>query len=497
MKSLAILILLCLSIQMFVCTEETFQKNQRILRELAESDETCLYALLDAGSSSTKIRLYKSVCRRTSQIPQLEALNLKNNEGKDQFAGKDKIKIGGRTIGLSKVAKNEFTEYFNNAFQTINDMKAFANLQTIKPFLFLRATAGLRLLPQDDQEKILSEVRNIFRQQQDFLFLDDNWAKIITGQEEGLFLWLSMNYAYKNIKHQNQQFDPSKTVAVIDIGGASAQTAFYSQSNSNKFLDLPEKTRVQIYSNTILGYGNDQIIQAVLDKNGFESCFQNSSDGLFNQLKNSTGLNVTVIGNYDFVKCTNIMLEIMQINDCNYLNNNSDKDCSKNSKLNKLTDQKQIIGASSIFYAKDELYKKFNMSGDTIRLKEFREKVQEYCKQDLLQAQYDENNRLFTSCIQMMWVSTFLIDGLGLLNNEVTAIMKYENYNVDWSIGSLIYDINTLQCDYIDIGECTDKIQIQDANLEREESEFKTPSSSLVINSFFSLFILFIANLLV
>ncbi|KAL4455362.1 hypothetical protein ABPG74_012514 [Tetrahymena malaccensis] len=495
MKNLAILILLCLSIQMFVCKNQTFDQNQRILRELAESQDTCLYVLLDAGSSSTKIRLYSSVCRRSSQIPKLQALVPKKADGSDLFP--DKITISDKSVPLTAVDLTEaaFSDYFNVAFKIINDMKQNYNFN-IKPFLFLRATAGLRLLTQDQQEKILNLVRVTFRQQTNFYFLDDSWVKIITGEEEGLFLWLSVNYAYQNIKNQNtQQFDISKTVAVIDIGGASAQTAFSSTFN-NKILDLPEKTRVQIYSTTFLGYGNDQIIASVLGLPSFANCFQ-KTDGFTIKLKDQQKNDVEVNGDYDFVKCTNAMLSLLKITDCEYKSDNSVVDCSASSKLKKLTNEKEIIGASSIFYAKNDLYAYLNLKGDIINLKEFREQVQQYCKQDLTQAQYDKQKRVFTSCIQMMWVSTFLIDGLGLLNKQVTAIKKYDNYNVDWSIGSLIYDINTLQCDYLKISECTDKISIQDANLEREDSDFVTPTSSLVINSFFSVVILLIANLLV
>ncbi|EAS04668.2 GDA1/CD39 nucleoside phosphatase family protein (macronuclear) [Tetrahymena thermophila SB210] len=494
MKNLTIFILLCLSIQMFVCKNEAFDRNQRILRELAETQDTCLYVLLDAGSSSTKIRLYKSVCRRSSQIPQLEALTIpKDKDGKDLFA--DKIKVGdNKKNALTDVVLTEtdFTNYFDVAFKIISDMKQYYKFD-IKPFLFLRATAGLRLLPQQQQEQILNLVRTVFRKQDSFYFLDDSWVKIITGEEEGLFLWLSVNYAYQKIKHQNiQQFDVSKTIAVIDIGGASAQTAFYSNSN-NKLIDLPEKTRVQIYSNTILGYGNDQIIASVLGTPDFASCFQ-KTDGFTHTLKDQNKNDVVVSGDYDFVKCTNAMLTLLKITDCQYKNDDSVVDCSASSQLKKLTGQKQIIGASSVFYAKQELYKKLNKEGDTFILKDFRELAKQYCQLTLTQDQFKANDRTFTSCIQMMWVSTFLIDGLGLLNDQVTTLQQYNSYNIDWSIGSLIYDINALQCDYLDMNQCSNKIEITDVNKDQQNNTF---SSSLIINSYFSIIALLIIKLFI
>ncbi|KAL4455363.1 hypothetical protein ABPG74_012515 [Tetrahymena malaccensis] len=484
MKNIIITIVLLLNIQIFACKSESLEQKQRILRELTESQDTCLYVLLDAGSSSTKIRLYSSVCRKIAQIPELQALTPLGSDGKAKFP--DKIQVNGKNVALTAVplTQTDFTNYFNVAFQIINDMKQFYNFSQ-KPFLFLRATAGLRLLTQDQQDQILNLVRTVFTNLDSFYFLDDSWAKVITGEEEGLFLWLSVNYAYQKIKHQNtQQFDIQNTVAVIDIGGASAQIAFSSTQANNKFLDLPEKTRVQIYSHTILGYGNDQMIASILGNADHASCFQ-KTDGFTAQIKDQ---NITVNGNYDFVKCTNAMLQFMGITGCQYLQDGSVQNCSSSSKIQQLTSQKQIIGASSIFYSKQDLYSKLSLSGDTFTLKDFREQVKQFCSMTLANADYQANQRIFTSCIQMMWVSTFLIDGLGLLNNQVTSLQQYNQFNIDWSLGSLIFDINTMQCDYLDLSKCS-SIQFQNST--------NLYTHSKIINSLFSLIFLLAITLFI
>ncbi|EAS04665.2 GDA1/CD39 nucleoside phosphatase family protein (macronuclear) [Tetrahymena thermophila SB210] len=483
MNNLIFLIIVFLNIQIFACKSQSFEKNQRILRELSQGQDTCLYVLLDAGSSSTKIRLYSSVCRQTSQIPQLKALTPLGQDGKALFA--DKIQISGKNVALTAVNLQEadFTNYFNVAFQIISDMKQFYKFD-IQPFLFLRATAGLRLLTQDQQESILNLVRVVFRKQSSFYFLDDSWARVITGEEEGLFLWLSVNYAYQNIKHQSiQQFDIQNTAAVIDIGGASAQIAFHSSSTNNKLLDLPEKTRVQIYSHTILGYGNDQ---SILGMANYASCFQ-KTDGFTVKLNNQNNVQVDVNGNYDFVQCTNTMLNFMGITGCQYKQDGSVQNCSSFSQIQQLTGQKQIIGASSIYFSKLSLSQKFQSINDTFTLKDFRQLVQQFCSMTLTNADYQADQRSFTNCIQMMWVSTFLIDGLGLLNNSVTSIQQYNSFSVDWSLGSLIFDINTMQCDYLDVNQCN-IIQVGQTN---------TYNHSIIINSLFSIIILFLINLLI
>jgi hypothetical protein len=59
--------------------------------------------------------------------------------------------------------------------------------------LHLMATAGLRMLPDEQAARILEEARRTLAAS-GFLFRDA-WARIITGQQEGLFGWASINYA--------------------------------------------------------------------------------------------------------------------------------------------------------------------------------------------------------------------------------------------------------------------------------------------------------------
>jgi apyrase len=49
-----------------------------------------------------------------------------------------------------------------------------------------------------------------------FLFETSEWAKVISGQEEGAFLWFTENYLMGNTKSKK-----APTVSTIDVGGAS------------------------------------------------------------------------------------------------------------------------------------------------------------------------------------------------------------------------------------------------------------------------------------
>lgn len=98
------------------------------------------------------------------------------------------------------------------------------------------ATAGMRLLSQKEQKDILKIVRKYFARS-GFLFLDNKWARVISGSEEGGFLWFSENYLLQNI---NKRGIKSKTVTTIDVGGASAQISFkVNQKYQNLKLTVP------------------------------------------------------------------------------------------------------------------------------------------------------------------------------------------------------------------------------------------------------------------
>lgn len=57
----------------------------------------------------------------------------------------------------------------------------------------LMATAGLRLLANGTQEKLLAESRKLLSSSG--LQFEPDWAQVLSGEEEGIFTWLGVNYA--------------------------------------------------------------------------------------------------------------------------------------------------------------------------------------------------------------------------------------------------------------------------------------------------------------
>uniref|UniRef100_A0A0B6ZTZ1 Ectonucleoside triphosphate diphosphohydrolase 5 n=1 Tax=Arion vulgaris TaxID=1028688 RepID=A0A0B6ZTZ1_9EUPU len=84
-----------------------------------------------------------------------------------------------------------------------------------------KATAGLRLLQKAKADKIISVVRNLLVSTP-FYLPDLSRVEIMSGEEEGLFAWISVNFLLDliwNAVHEN-------TVTIFDLGGGSVQISF-------------------------------------------------------------------------------------------------------------------------------------------------------------------------------------------------------------------------------------------------------------------------------
>lgn len=123
----------------------------------------------------------------------------------------------------------------------------------------LMATAGLRRLELEVQERILESCRKVLRLS-GFKFRND-WASVITGSDEGLYAWVIANYALGTLGG-----DPQQTTGIIELGGASAQVTFVSNepippefSRTVKFGNFT----YHLYSHSMLHFGQNVAFESL------------------------------------------------------------------------------------------------------------------------------------------------------------------------------------------------------------------------------------------
>lgn len=152
--------------------------------------------------------------------------------------------------------------------------------------IFLHATAGMRMLPPNEQEPILENVCHYLSTNSDFYIPEcKSHVNIINGDIEGLYGWLSINYLFGAFDHpENHQHGKNhSTYGLLDMGGASTQVVFLPNStetdehrnnlfkislsslpqlahsaNGNDVVDkylAPETKDYDVYSDSFLGFG--------------------------------------------------------------------------------------------------------------------------------------------------------------------------------------------------------------------------------------------------
>ena len=185
-----------------------------------------------------------------------------------------------RAIGLSSLAEDPEAvgTYLRPLLSHARDHIP-PSLQKDTP-LFLLATAGMRLLTPQKQAAILQETCQFLITHSHFKIEErsdlgpcGSSVRIITGEEEGLFGWIAVNYLMDGFSASSKD---RTTYGFLDMGGASTQIAFEpsaeSQKKTNDLMDVRlrllggEEIHHKVFVTTWLGYGTNQARERYVGK---------------------------------------------------------------------------------------------------------------------------------------------------------------------------------------------------------------------------------------
>ncbi|XP_049689233.1 ectonucleoside triphosphate diphosphohydrolase 2 isoform X3 [Accipiter gentilis] len=139
--------------------------------------------------------------------------------------------------------------------------------------LYLGATAGMRLLNITNvqaSDAVLSAVAAMLK----LYPFDFRGAKILSGEEEGVFGWVTANYLLENFIKRGwlgEWIQPQKkTLGAMDFGGASTQITFETRDTiedpRNEVMLKLYGQVYKVYTHSFLCYGRDQVLKRLLSK---------------------------------------------------------------------------------------------------------------------------------------------------------------------------------------------------------------------------------------
>jgi len=265
-----------LVIGVLLCFCAAFSCNVQAAPKTAEKK---FAVIVDAGSSGSRIYVYQY--DSSAEVPNLEPIkdksgkpwNYKVKPGISSFEGN----LGGIKAYVQDLLKHLNDEVPESAFPRASWAKT--------PFMWF-ATAGMRLLSTQVADDITNKLRQIGHDKKvvPFQFFD-RWARTLSGEEEGAFAWISLNY-------KNGLFTKKgvEDYGVVETGGASSQMTFLSRGNilSNKFNVIIDRKVYPLYTHSFLYFGQEQIQMRIFkneclcknSKSACQACL--SSAGVYN-----------------------------------------------------------------------------------------------------------------------------------------------------------------------------------------------------------------------
>lgn len=122
------------------------------------------------------------------------------------------------------------------------------------------ATAGMRILPKEAQEKIFNQLKTTLKQTP----FEIGRIETISGLEESIYDWIAVNDMNNSLNE--------RSVGVLDMGGASTQVAFVTYDAPNIVLTLANR-RFPLFAHSFLGLGLNESRQHLNDSTIEQYCY--------------------------------------------------------------------------------------------------------------------------------------------------------------------------------------------------------------------------------
>uniref|UniRef100_A0A673H5W4 nucleoside-triphosphate phosphatase n=1 Tax=Sinocyclocheilus rhinocerous TaxID=307959 RepID=A0A673H5W4_9TELE len=442
--------------------------------------------VVDCGSSGSRVFVY--TWPRHNGNPH-ELLDIKQMRDKHRKPVVMKIKPG----------ISEYASTPDKASDYISPLLSFAaqhipkNKHQETP-LYILCTAGMRVLPESQQEALLEDLRTDIPVNFNFLFSDSH-VEVISGKQEGVYAWIGINFVLGRFNHvedeheavvevqvpgsdQQETLVRKRTAGVLDMGGVSTQIA-YEVPKTVSFAS-PQQEEIaknllaefnlgcdahrtehvyRVYVSTFLGFGGNAARQRYEENLISTTQIQNKLLGqhqgeiadspildpcLPADLQDEVGpqeQRVHLRGTGDFDRCRLLLQP--------FLNRTNDTSTSLNGVYQPPINftNSQFYGFSEFYYCTEDVLR---MGGDYNSTK-YSNAAKSYCATQWktlkerfdrgLYASHADQHRLKYQCFKSAWMYEVLHSGFvfpAAYENLRTALLVYDK-EVQWTLGAILY----------------------------------------------------------
>lgn len=365
--------------------------------------------IIDAGSTGSRIHIYQWRARGSTGMPWVAATPFPKPAGAKGWVKRV-------TPGLSA-----FRNRPGSAAESLRPLIEFAkeklryDPETMKRTrIYLMATAGMRRLSEDVRGEIMENVKK-FLEKTPFKHIR---SEVITGEMEGLFGWISVNYLLGKL----QRGRPEETVGALDLGGASTQITFVPE-NPPRFHGRSVKlggTTYRVYSYSYLGHGQDQAATRVAS----ESCYPRNYP-----LKNGKK------GTGEIEACRQAIISDLRV-DCTH------RPCSLMGEY-----QPELRGEFLAFSGYWYTAAFFKLS-QPMSIAKLEATGSDYCRSEWTRIveKFRKTPKRFLAryCFSAAYISALLTKGFNFArtSQRIRSVNKINGQDVGWTLGAVIYELS-------------------------------------------------------
>lgn len=391
--------------------------------------------LLDAGSSSTKSKIYRWTTPSSADtVPDVHL-----------------VRTSRYPPALTSFTNNEkdLTSYLMRILTALK-LKVPEDEHSSTP-ISIMATAGLRFMSGPAVQSLLQLTRSIMSNTSinPFQFSETNGVSVLSGEEEGVYSWIAANYLHGFF---DETKDVKETVGVLEMGGGSTQITFVPKGPlyAEEFHVSVAGKRYNLYVQSYLQFGINGIKVKVAHHLYTASSGSHTlsnpcmlrDDVSVVRLEEDQMIVLTLNGTGDPAECERILTLILKPNtgnDC------QPKPCAIGSVYQPELPNITFYATQAFTYAPKNL--KAVGSNKILDIDRLKEAASHHCNRTLKEAEESNVDKKYASddCVTALYMTVLLTTSYGFPKNtsDIKVTSKIGGQYIDWALGAMLMEISS------------------------------------------------------